>query len=181
MNREAMKQQIQEALSKKLGDSFHITIQKVFKPNMELDALVIWRKNYEISPTIYLEPFYESLTKGRSINHVINGILQIYQLSQTEAAVFDIKRLTDFDYAKDRLYVQLVNRHLNQKLLEYTPHAIFLDNFAIIARCTVETAEDCNASFMVHNCHLNIWQTVKLSCLRQSAIHWQSIMWNLCR
>lgn len=159
MNKEAMKQQIQEALSKKLGDDFHITIQKVFKPNMELDALVIWRKNYEISPTIYLEPFYEALTEGSSIDNAINGILQIYQLSQTEAAVFDIKRLTDFDYAKDRLFVQLVNRHLNQKLLEHAPHAMFLDDYAIIARCAVETAEDCNASFLVQNYHLNIWQT----------------------
>ena len=37
MNKEAMKQQILEALSKKLGDGFHLSIQKVLKTNEKLD------------------------------------------------------------------------------------------------------------------------------------------------
>lgn len=72
---------------------------------------------------------------------------------------FDIEHLKDFDYAKERLYVQLINRLLNKNLLQNTPHAMFLDDFAIIARCTVEASEEGEASFIVHNSHLNIWQT----------------------
>lgn len=41
MNKEAMKQLIHEALSKKLGDGFQISIQKVLKTNVKLDGLVI--------------------------------------------------------------------------------------------------------------------------------------------
>ena len=41
MNKEAMKQQILEALSKKLGNSFHLSIQKVLKTNEKLDGLTI--------------------------------------------------------------------------------------------------------------------------------------------
>ena len=72
---------------------------------------------------------------------------------------FDIESLYDFDHAKDRLYVQLVNRHLNKTLLQNAPHSMFLDDFAIIVRCTVEASEDGDASFLVHNKHLDIWQT----------------------
>ena len=50
-------------------------------------------------------------------------------------------------------------RSLNKNLLQNVPHTMFLDDLAIIVRCTVETSEDCDASFMVHNSHLNIWQT----------------------
>lgn len=159
MNKEAMKQQIQEALSKKLGDSFRITIQKVFKPNRELDGLLIMDEGEIIGPTIYLEPSYEALDNGTPVEQVVDRILQAYDSAKAETVDFDIEHLKDFDYAKSRLYVQLVNRHLNKNLLQDVPHAMFLDDFAIIIRCAVETSEDCDASFMVHNNHINIWQT----------------------
>lgn len=159
MNEEAMKQQILEALSKKLGASFRITIQKVFKPNRALDGLLIMAEGETVCPTIYLEPFYKALAGGIPINHIVDRILREYYLAKSKTADFDIGRLSDFDYAKDRLYAQLVNRHLNKNLLQNVPHATFLDDFAITVRCTVEASEDCNASFMVHNNHLNIWQT----------------------
>ena len=159
MNKEAMKQQIQEALSKKLGDGFRITIQKVFKPNRELEGLLIMGEGEIISPTIYLESSYEALDSGTPVEQVVNKILQAYDSARSETLDFDIEHLKDFDYAKDRLYVQLVNKHLNEKMLQDVPYATFLDDFAIIVRCTIETSEDCDASFMVHNSHLNIWQT----------------------
>ncbi len=159
MNKEAMKQQILEALSKKLGDGFHITIQKVFKTNMELDGLLIMGEDEIIGPTIYLEPVYEALNSGTPVEQVVNRILQAYDSAKSESMDFDIEHLKDFDYAKDRLYVQLVNKHLNENMLQDVPHATFLDDFAIIVRCTIETSEDCDASFMVHDSHLNIWQT----------------------
>lgn len=159
MNREAMKHQILEALSKRLGDGFHITIQKVFKPNRELEGLLIMGEGEIISPTIYLESSYEALDNGTPVEQVVNRILQAYDSVRSEAVDFDIEHLKDFDYAKERLYVQLINRLLNKNLLQNTPHAMFLDDFAIIARCTVEASEEGEASFIVHNSHLNIWQT----------------------
>lgn len=159
MNREAMKQQIQEALSKKLGDGFRITIQKVFKPNRELDGLLIMGEEEIIGPTIYLEPVYEALDNGTPVEQVVDRILQTYDSAKSESVDFGIERLSDFDYVKDRLYAQLINRHLNKNMLQDVPHATFLDDFAIIVRCTIETSEDCDASFMVHNNHINIWQT----------------------
>lgn len=158
MNREAMKQQILEALSKKLGDGFHITIQKVFKPNRELEGLLIMGEGEIISPTIYLESSYEALNSGMPVEQVVNRILQAYDSAKSETVDFDIERLKDFDYAKEKLYVQLINKHLNKNLLRNIPHTMFLDDFAVAVRCTVEASEENNASFMVHNSHLNIWQ-----------------------
>ena len=63
MNREAMKQQILEALSKKLGDGYHGTLEKVQKTNIDLDGLTILKDGETITPTIYLEPFYKALDR----------------------------------------------------------------------------------------------------------------------
>lgn len=165
MNKEAMKHQILEALTKKLGDGFHITIQKVFKPNRELECLLIMGKGEIISHTIYLESSYEALDNGTPVEQVVNRILQAYDSARSETVDFDIEHLKDFNYAKEKLYVQLINRHLNKNLLQNVPHTMFLDAFAVIVRCTVEASKDCEASFLVHNRHLDIWQTDKETVL----------------
>ena len=51
MNREAMKQQILEALSKKLGDGYHGTLEKVQKTNIDLDGLTILKDGETITLT----------------------------------------------------------------------------------------------------------------------------------
>lgn len=159
MNKEAMKQQIQEALSKKLGNGFHVITQKVLKTNVKLDGLVILQEGKNITPTIYLEPFYKDLENGTPLDDVVGSILQVYFRADIHPEHFDLTQISDFGYVKDRLYVQLINRHSNVELLQDVPHALFLDDFAIVVRCTVEMLAEGSASFLVHNGHLDMWET----------------------
>lgn len=171
MNKEEMKQLIQEALTKKLGDSFHISIQKVLKTNVKLDGLVITQESKTVTPTIYLEPFYEALENGASVDDVVNGILQVYFEAESHPCHFDLTSIPDFSYVKNRLYVQLVNRHFNRELLQDVPHSQFLDDFAVIVRCIVEMSAEGNSSFMIHSGHLKMWhidQEELLSCALQN-------------
>ena len=165
MNKEAMKQQIQEALSKKLGNGFHVITQKVLKTNVKLDGLVIMQEGKNITPTIYLEPFYKDLEDGTPLDEVVGSILQVYFRADIHPEHFDLTQISDFGYVKDRLYVQLINRHSNEELLQEVPHALFLDDFAIVARCTVEMLAEGSASFLVHNGHLDMWETDKETLL----------------
>lgn len=170
MNREAMKQLILEALSKKLGDSFHISIQKVLKTNVKLDGLTIMQDGETISPAIYLEPFYKDLENGTSLDDVVSGIIRIYSEAGIHPWHFDLASVLDFDYIKDKLYVQLVNRHFNSELLRDIPHSLFLDDFAVTVRCIVEMESEGNASFLVHNSHMEMWH-MNQEALISSAIH----------
>lgn len=159
MNKEAMKQLIHEALSKKLGDGFQISIQKVLKTNVKLDGLVILQEGQTITPTIYLEPFYKDLENGTPLDDVVDLILRIYSETNIHPEHFDLTPITDFGCVKDMLYVQLINRHSNGELLRNVPHAMFLDDFAITVRCKVEMQAEGDASFLVHKGHLDMWQT----------------------
>lgn len=159
MNKKVMKQLILEALTCKLGDGFHISIHEVFKTNMKLDGLIIMKDGENIAPTIYMEAFYEALKNGTSLAAVINNILQIYSESVNHTGHIDFTTIHDFNYVKDRLYVELINKHTNKELLQNIPHDLFLDDFAVTVRYLVETSEDGNASFLVHNNYLNMWHT----------------------
>lgn len=157
MNKETAKQLIRNALSKKLGDGYSISIRQVLKTNQKLDGLTILQEGNIISPAIYLDPFYQDLENGASIDDVVKDILQIYSSTKMYPNHFDVTSIQNFDYVKGRLFVELVNRHLNQELLQDVPYSLFLDDFAITVRCMVTIRAEENASFLVHNGHLGMW------------------------
>lgn len=158
MNREAMNQLIMETLSRKLENDFHISIHKNLKVNMELDGLTIRQNGETISPIIYLDSFYGELENGVSINAVTDRILAAWSAARVHAENFDISFVCDFECIKGRLYVALVNRHFNQKLLQDIPHSLFLDDFAVVVQCMLNMPNDTSTSFLVHSSHLKMWQ-----------------------
>lgn len=157
MNREEMKRLILAAVSERLGNGYHGTLQTVFKTNLKLDGLSIFQDGNSIAPTIYLEPFYQKLEKGISIDDVAEMILKIYLGARDPSWQFDIMSITDFDCIRDRLYAALINRHSNTELLRDVPHRLFLDDFAIVVRCLIEAGDDGNSDFLVHDSYLKAW------------------------
>ena len=78
MGKEEMRQSIPEALSRKLGGSYRVSIQQILKTNQKLDGLTILQEGTHISPTVYLDAFYTDLRNGIPLNDVVNSILQVY-------------------------------------------------------------------------------------------------------
>ncbi len=158
MGKEEMRQSILEALSRKLGGSYRVSIQQILKTNQKLDGLTILQEGTHISPTVYLDAFYTDLRNGIPLNDVVNSILQVYDSTKIYPGHFDVSAITDFGYVKSHLYVELINRHLNRELLQDIPHTLFLDDFAVTVRCLIGAQAEETASFLVHNGHLGIWQ-----------------------
>lgn len=158
MNKEAMNQLIKEALYKRLGEGFHISIHEVLKTNIKLDGLTILQEGSNIAPTIYLDSFYRDLVNGIPLDDVVNEILRTYYESEICPWNFDITAIRDFNCIKDKLYVGLINRHSNKELLRDIPHLLFLDDFAVTVRCAVDMTAEGTASFLVQSNHLKMWQ-----------------------
>ena len=172
MNKEAMKQQILEVLSKKLGDEYSILIREVLKTNIKLDGLTILKIGENVSPTIYLEPYYEKLENGDTLDNVTNEISGLYFCTRVEMLDmmnFDFSPIQDFNFVKKHLFIQLINRHHNKELLADIPYTLFLDDFAVTVRCLLDSdlTDEWNSSFLVHNNHLKMWglETEKLVSL----------------
>ena len=157
MNKEAMQQQILEALEKKLGDEYSIRIREVYKTNIKLDGLTILKMGDNVSPTVYLEPYYEKLENGEQLNVIADEISRLYFCSKIEVLDFDISPIQDFNFVKERLFVQIINRHYNKELLSTIPHMPFLDDFAVTARCLLDLIDEGHSSFLIEDKHLKIW------------------------
>lgn len=159
MNRELMKNEIREEITKKLGSGFTVTVNKVLKTNVKLDGLSIMNEGENLAPTIYLQGYYHDLENGADLSDVVDDIIQTYHSAKCKQNHFDVNSIFDFNKVKESLFVKIINKTFNKELLEDVPYINFLDDFAITLHCLVEV-KDCDvASFLVHNKHLEIWNT----------------------
>ena len=92
---------IQERTKKYAGKGGVVSINHVIKNNgCELDGLVIMEKGKNISPTIYLNGYFDEYQSGKELNDIVMEIMQKYNENkdklQIEADYFD-----DFNNIKD--------------------------------------------------------------------------------
>ena len=151
-----MQQLIIKALQKELGDTYSIFIHEVLKTNLVLDGLSILKQGENVSPSIYLNSFYKDLESGVPLTVVINNILSIYKQCSFPGYL-DVSKILDFSNVKNNLFVKLINKHLNEKLLENVPHTYFLDDFAITVHCKLNQIKEGLFSFAITNDYLKAW------------------------
>ena len=134
-----------------------VQLQKVTKNNgLELDGLTIISEDTNVSPTIYLNGYYnEFLTDGME---VAEKVIAIYKENKPEIP-FDISLITDFSRVKPLIKMKLINYEENKKLLVDTPHIKVLD-LAVVFMIVLETEDVCQfATILIHNKFLNYWET----------------------
>ena len=147
---------VKQEVSKRTGK--RVQLQKVTKNNgLELDGLTIISEDTNVSPTIYLNGYYnEFITKG--IEAVAKKIVAIYKENKPEIP-FDISLITDFSRVKPLIKMKLINYEENKKLLADTPHIKVLD-LAVVFMIVLETEDVCQfATILIHKGFLNYWET----------------------
>lgn len=141
----------------RLGHGRSAAIHRVLKNNsICLNGLVIMDKEENISPTIYLEPFYEKIKAGEDFELVFKEIMQVYEESRVKESV-DISFFTDYEKVRSMLFYKLINYNANEELLTLVPHRRFLD-LALVTYCLVKNEAVGSASILVYESHLEMWK-----------------------
>lgn len=149
---------VQKVMCEVLGDGYEVKIQEVQKNNgVRLQGLIILRKEHNISPTIYLQPFWEAYEGGVTFAEVIRHILQIYR-EDTPRDSIDMSFFKDFEKVKDRICYRLIHAKQNENLLEQIPHIPFLD-LAICFYYSYVGETLGNGSILIYNTHVAMWNT----------------------
>lgn len=97
------------------------------KNNEMLTGIIIHQEKINISPTIYLDPFYKDYLSGsKDLDTVMGEIGQIY-VQNVPDKNFDVSRITDFELVKDRIIAKVICMENNEKLLEGKPYRQMAD------------------------------------------------------
>lgn len=112
-------------------------------------GLVILQKGESISPTIYLEQYYEYMVKqGQTIEQILSLLATEYHricacMEQRKPLVVDLKEL------QEHVFLRLVNYERNKEMLAHCPYIPFYD-MAITFRYLVRMDEEGIASSLIN-------------------------------
>jgi hypothetical protein len=151
---------VKKRTSKTAGEGGMVTINHIIKNNgFELDGLVIMEKDRHISPTIYLNNFYEQYEAGRNLEEIIAEIEQIYTEHKDSIHV-NPDDFSDFNTVKKTIVYKVINYEKNIKLLEKVPYKRILD-LAVVFYCLLEQRSEGNATALIYNSHVESWNVTE--------------------
>lgn len=158
MKFDMFKEMVRENISNKMGSDYEVILEDVTKNNgVILTGVLIRMPGENISPTIYLNDYYEMFKRAEiSIHQIVARIIDVFNTSRPTID-FDIKQFMNYEYIKKKLVLKMVNTEKNRELLQEIPHVNYLDLsmiFQIIL--TFDGCED-NATITVTNQHQKMW------------------------
>lgn len=158
MNIQEFAEKVQKNIIKQMGKEVNVKLQEVRKNNnVILQGLMILQPGQSITPTIYLDVFFQMYEQGTTFQSVMEKIMNAYQSGIPKKRV-DMNFFKDFNEVKPRIAYKLINVEQNQALLEEIPHIIFLD----LAICFYYAYSDMNlgsGTILIYNSHMKMWNT----------------------
>ncbi len=156
MNYQEFLTTIKTQLTNRIDADVKLEIHPVMKNNgRRCDGLVIMQPDVNVSPTIYLQPYYHRYLEGVCLEDIYDDILSAY-FSHLPTEDFDTSAFTDYRRASSRIVMRLVNYKKNEELLEDVPYYRFQD-LAVIFYCMLHADKNNQANILVHNHHLSMW------------------------
>lgn len=170
MTFDTFKATILTSLRSYYGEDYQLSIRSVPKNNqILLDGLIIRNKNCNISPTIYLNPYYARFQNGLSMFCILEEIKNIYAMNRPTENI-DVGFFTDFEQVRNRVCMKLVHYEKNRELLKEVPHVRFLD-LAIVFYYLISLIPGENATILIyhnHRKHWNVTPEVLLQCAKEN-------------
>lgn len=170
MTYESFKQQLVDNLKPFFSSDTQISIQPFPHNNrLILDGLTILEPGINISPTIYLNHYFEEYCNGSDFSAIQQQILQYYH-QHCPLDSIDTTFFTCLDHVSPRIVYKLIHFEKNRELLNEIPYFPYLD-LAIVFYCLVPETPYENASILIYNHHLAYWNITKDTLLNLARVN----------
>ena len=145
-------------MTDRYAGSAEISLTNITKNNgVTLDGLVFNEKDEVLSPTIYLDGYYDMLNSGHSYDEVFNIIADTYEKNRCRSGQIE-KNFNDFSWVKEHLVMRLIGREQNRETLSNTPFIPFLD-MALVFAVRLQVKSGIFGSALVRSDHAKSWET----------------------
>ena len=149
---------VQREVEKRAGENYRVKLNDVMKNNgVVLRGITLMQDDSNISPTIYLNPYYDAYENGdTTLGTVIDEVIDTYERNKINRSI-DMKFFLNYEIVKSRIIFKLINTEKNRELLKDVPYIPFHD-LSIVFQCLVSEERFGNASILIHNVHLQLWK-----------------------
>lgn len=140
---------VEKMMNKKMKGGVRASLYTAMKNNgKERTGILIEMPGINISPTIYLEEYYESYVAGRKIEQIVDDIKQLYEEIKQEKP-WDCESFRDYEGVRNRIVFKVINTAKNRKFLRTVPHLAFLD-LSIVFYVLVDVSEEGTAACIAY-------------------------------
>ena len=154
MEREAFFKKIEYALGEYMPE-VGVSVTEVTKNNgLILHGLVIRREGTKVSPTIYLEQFYDRYENGTTFADIITDLEKV--INECTGEGINVDYFSDFDEVKDRIVCKIINYDMNSGLLNSVPFVRWNDLAIVFCHICDESIAG-YATILIRNSHLEMW------------------------
>lgn len=117
---------IQSMVQTRLNKKANVSLRRVLKNNgLMLDGLSFTKPGSRLSPTVYLNAYYNEAEEGMPLSIITDQILMVYETNPGFSE--DIcEELRDFDAVRGRIAYKLIHAAKNKLLLSHVPHIPYL-------------------------------------------------------
>lgn len=162
--------QMKEAVSEYMADQAEVKIQRVCKNNgVYKVGISVLRKNLNISPTIYLENFYEEYQNGTQFGLLVGKLVKMVEECECPQNL-DISFFTDYEKVRNKLMCKVINHSKNEELLREVPYVRFL-NLSVVFYCEVEHFGVSNAGILIRKEHQERWGVTVETLYKDALTH----------
>lgn len=149
---------VQREVEKRAGENYRVKLNDVMKNNgVVLRGITLMQDDSNISPTIYLNPYYDVYENGdTTLGTVIDEVIDTYERNKINRSI-DMKFFLNYETVRSRIIFKLINTEKNRELLRDVPYIPFHD-LSIVFQCLVSEERFGNASILIHNVHLQLWK-----------------------
>ena len=158
MNYQQFIEEVERRVKEKIKGNETITvyIHTAVKNNgKERKGITVSEKGIHISPTIYLEEYFQQFQEGKPIEKIVEKILQLYEEVKCSHPCEE-SLLQNYEELKGKFACKLIHRGKNEKLLNDIPYVPWMD-LAIVVFVLLEVSPYGTATVLVRKEHLDIW------------------------
>lgn len=152
---------VETKVKKEVKEEKTVSIHTNVKNNgVKRSGIMITEKGINISPTIYLEEYFQQFRRGYPLEQIAKDIVELYEKIRFQNSWEEGEKVKDYEFIKDKIIYRLIGREENQELLEEIPYKSYLD-LAIIYYVLLEVDEYGMASMMIRKEHMEMWKVTE--------------------
>lgn len=168
MNLQEFASQCADIIELKFEDVECVDVTKVIKNNgIYKTALIIRKVDGNLSPTIYMDEYYEMYERGASFDEIMPHVIDVY-CNSLSASEPDLEFFGNFEEIKNKLMCKVINKDRNEELLRSVPYVECLD-LAIVFYIIVEMSHNHQGTVLIKNEHMERWKA-KLDDIYEAAL-----------
>ena len=109
---------VEKNMSLKVKEGVKVSAYTAVKNNgRERQGIVMETPGVNISPTIYLEEYYQCYQNGEGLEEIVDDIHSFYESIRKEES-WDYRKILSYDGVKDRIVFTLINSEKDRNFLD---------------------------------------------------------------